>query len=59
MSKFLTLKQAAEFLNCTPWALRKRVDRGQLGVYCPKGSPYRFTRTDLNRYMKSGYRKVR
>ena len=51
-------KEAAEYLSCTVFALRKRVERGQLGVHGPKGSPYRFTKKDLDRYMKSGRRKA-
>ena len=59
MQQYLTLKQAADYLGCTIHALRKRVERGFLGVYGPKGSPYRFTKKDLDAYMKSGRREPR
>ena len=59
MQHYLTFKEAAEYLSCTVFALRKRVERGNLGSYSPKGSPYRFTKKDLDAYMKSGHRKAK
>ena len=59
MQHYWTFKEAADYLGCTVYALRKRVERGQLGSYGPKGSPYRFTKKDLDKYMSSGRRKAR
>ncbi len=37
MQEYWTFKQAADYLGCTVYALRKRVERGQLGSYGPQG----------------------
>ena len=59
MQEYLIMKQAAEYLGCTEYALRKRVERGQIRTFAPRGSPYRFRKQDLDAYMESGRREPR
>jgi hypothetical protein len=57
--RLLTLKQAAEFLGLTVWAIRERVWAGQLPVITfPGGKKQYLDRNDLEGFIQANKKRI-
>jgi excisionase family DNA binding protein len=50
----LTLKQAAQYIICTPRYLQKQIRAGRLRALKPTGKLVRIRRADLDAFLESG-----
>jgi hypothetical protein len=56
--EYFTAVGAARELGCTPWAIKKAVERGQLAASDRLGNYNLFSRTEVERYRRE-HRKPR
>ncbi len=49
-----TIRETAEFLRCSPQAVRDRIRRGQLKAYRPSPGVTLFKRSEVEAYVEQG-----